>query len=360
MPQQPAALPVMPLASAQAAGLRYVSDEGPGLRRRRHGRGFRYFDTQGEPLKDKAQLRRITMLAIPPAWTEVWICPDPNGHLQATGRDDKGRKQYRYHPRWREVRDEAKYGRLIAFGQALPLIRARVNQELRLHGLPREKVLATVVRLLETTLIRIGNPEYARTNHSYGLTTLRNKHVAVGDSKVEFHFRGKGGKEHTITLKDRRLARIVKRCQDLPGYQLFQYLDETGQRQTVDSADVNSYLQEITGDDFTAKDFRTWAATVLAARVLKEFGVFDNQTQAKHNVVQAIEQVAKRLGNTPAICRQCYIHPTVIDAYLDGSLVATLQQSAQREWADASGGLSPEEIEVLDFIQKRLAAGKAN
>ena len=351
---QPESVRIPPEVSAKAAGLRYVSDERPGIERRRHGRGFRYLDTDGKSVQDKDTRARIKSLAIPPAWNEVWICPQANGHLQATGRDEKGRKQYRYHPRWREVRDEAKYGRIIAFGKALPAIRDHVDQQLRLHGLPREKVLSAVIRLLETTLIRVGNEEYARSNKSYGLTTMRNRHVEVGDSKVEFHFKGKSNRKHHITLKDRRLARVVKRCQDLPGHELFQYVDEDGQRHSIDSADVNDYLQTISGQSFTAKDFRTWAGTVLAATLLKKFGAFETKTAARHNVVQAIEQVARQLGNTPSICRKCYIHPLVIDAYLDGSLLDTLQQRARQALDELEQHLKPEEIEVLEFIEHRL------
>ncbi|MDQ2695035.1 MAG: DNA topoisomerase IB [Pseudomonadota bacterium] len=344
----------LPQASARLARLRHVSDADPGIRRRRCGRGFRYFDADGQAITDAGTLARIAALAIPPAWKDVWICPHANGHLQAIGRDAKGRKQYRYHPRWQAVRDEAKYGRMILFGQRLARIRARVDADLRRPGLPREKVLAAVVRLLETTLIRVGNAGYARHNRSYGLTTLRDRHVAVNPTAVRFRFRGKGGREHAITLRDRRLARLVKRCRDLPGQELFQYLDDAGQRHRIDSADVNDYLQEIAGEAFTAKDFRTWAGTVLAAWTLRELGAFDNPRQAQGNVVQAIRQVAKRLGNTPAICRRCYVHPLVIDAYLDGSLPAALRQRAD-EALDDPHALSPQEREVLEFIRRRLA-----
>jgi DNA topoisomerase-1 len=344
-----------PIESAKAAGLRYVSDTEPGIRRQRRGDQFLYFDPQGRQISDPNELQRIKSLGIPPAWTDVWICPRANGHLQATGRDAKRRKQYRYHARWREVRDETKYGRVIAFGLALPRIRARVERDLRRPELSRAKVLATVVRLLETTLIRVGNQEYARDNKSYGLTTMRDKHVIVDDRKLTFRFRGKSGKQHKITLNDRRLARIVKRCRDLPGYELFQYVDELGQPQTIDSSDVNDYLREIAGQEFTAKDFRTWAGTVLAAMALQEFEPHTSQTQAKKNIVRAVEHVAERLGNTPSICRKCYVHPAVLDAYLDGSLLDTLEQRAAEELREAEEELGPEEARVLRFLRQRLA-----
>jgi DNA topoisomerase-1 len=349
-----AALTPDPVESARAAGLRYVSDRRPGIRRERDGDGFRYLDKNGQPITDEADLRRIKALAIPPAWTDVWICPNPRGHLQATGRDAKGRKQYRYHPHWREVRDETKYDRMMAFGRALPQIRARVEADLARPGLPREKVLATVVRLLETTRMRVGNEEYARANHSYGLTTLRTRHASVHGTKVEFKFRGKSGVRHETEVTDRRLAQIVKRCQALAGQELFQYLDEEGQPQTIDSEDVNAYLREITGQDFTAKDFRTWAGTVLAAMALQAFESFDSATQAKKNVVQAIEHVAKRLGNTPSVCRKCYVHPAILDAYLDGTLADTLKQRAEQELAAALPDLPAEEAAVLALLQQRL------
>ncbi len=343
-----------PVASARAAGLRYVSDTTPGIRRKRSGMGFNYRGPDGATIRDSATLRRIRSLVIPPAWMDVWICPHPNGHLQATGHDAKGRKQYRYHLRWREVRDETKYTRLIAFGEALPRIRERVDHDLGLRGLPREKVVATVVRLLETTLIRIGNEEYAKTNRSYGLTTMRNRHVDVSGATLRFHFRGKSGIDHTIGINDRRIARIVKQCKDLPGAELFQYIDHDGHRQSIDSGDVNAYLQDITGQEFTAKDFRTWAGTVLAAMALREFESFDEETQAKRNIVRAIETVAERLGNTPTVCRKCYVHPAVLDAYLDGSMLDTLKQRAEQEMADSLSGLQPEEAAVLVFLRQRL------
>ncbi len=352
--QQEPALIKDPVASAEAAGLRYVSDTGPGITRRRAGKHFSYLGIDGVPIRDRVELERIKGLGIPPAWTDVWICPDPRGHLQATGRDAKGRKQYRYHPRWREIRDETKYSRMMAFGRALPRIRARTHHDLTRRGLPREKVLATVVRLLEATLIRVGNEEYARTNESFGLTTMRDDHVDVQDSKIRFHFRGKSGVEHTVDVKDRRLAGVVRRSQDLPGQELFQYIDEDGERQTIDSGDVNEYLREITGEDFTAKDFRTWAGTVLAAQALQEFGEFDSEAHAKRNVVAAIEAVASRLGNTRAISRKSYVHPAIIEEYMDGSMLQTLKERAEEELEDLKD-LPPEEAAVLVLLRQRLA-----
>jgi DNA topoisomerase-1 len=345
-----------PAQSARAAGLRYVSDAKPGIQRRRQGKSFRYFDSNGSPIHDREALARIRSLVIPPAWTEVWICPNPNGHLQATGRDARGRKQSRYHPRWREVRDETKYGRMKVFGEALPVIRQRVEHDLSLTGLPREKILATIVRLLETTFIRIGNAEYARENHSYGLTTMRNKHVDVTGSKVSFRFKGKSGKQHSIDLNDRRLARIVQRCLDLPGYELFQYLDEGGAQHTVDSADVNDYLREITSEQFTAKDFRTWAGSVLACTVLREFEAFTTETEAKRNVVRAIESVAARLGNTPSVCRKCYVHPAVLECYLGGAMHKTFARRAEDQVAQQHYALRSEELDLMHLLAKQIAA----
>jgi DNA topoisomerase-1 len=342
-----------PVESAREAGLRYIQDDRPGIRRRKRGKGFQYVGPGGETARDTDVLARIRGLAIPPAWTDVWICPDPRGHLQATGRDARGRKQYRYHPRWRAVRDETKYDRLVAFGLSLPRIRSRVEQDLALPGLPRARVLAAVVRLLETTLIRVGNEEYARHNGSFGLTTLRNRHASVEGTTVRFSFRGKSGVKHSVLLSDRRLARIVKRCQDLPGQELFGYLDEDGEVKAIDSADENDYLREIAGGEFTAKDFRTWAGTVLAARALQEFGAFDSQAQARRNVAAAVEAVAGRLGNTKTVCRSCYIHPAVLAAYLDGGLPRTPRERAE-EVASSLAELTPEEAAVLAFLQERL------
>jgi DNA topoisomerase-1 len=342
-----------PLASAQAAGLRYTHDDKPGIRRVKAGRAFRYLDAGGKPVK-ASDVKRIRSLVIPPAWTRVWICPDPRGHLQATGRDARGRKQYRYHPKWREVRDGTKYGRLVEFGRALPVIRRRTDADLRRIGLPRQKVLAAVVKLLEKTFIRVGNEEYARDNHSFGLTTMRDGHVRISGSTVRFIFRGKSGVEHELELDDRRLAKIVKQCRDLPGQELFQYRDERGAVADVGSADVNAYLKDVTGEDFTSKDFRTWAGTVLAAQLLRDYEAVDSEARARKNIVSAIEQVAKRLGNTRAVCRKCYVHPAVIDAYLDGSMMRTVAQRAGRT-ARAIGRMTEAEAVVLGLLQRRLA-----
>lgn len=341
-------------AVARQVGLRYVSDAMPGLARKATRSGFDYFDADGKPLRDEAELARIQGLAIPPAWTDVWICRWPNGHIQATGRDAKKRKQYRYHARWRAVRDETKYGRMISFGKALPVIRKQVQAALALPGLPREKVLATIVYLLERTMIRVGNEEYARTNRSFGLTTLRNRHVRIDGSMVLFQFRGKSGVHHDIKLSDPQLARIIKRTRELPGHELFQYLDDDGQRHAIGSADVNDYLRTLSGADYTAKDFRTWNGTVLAATALQECAPFDSETQAKKNIVQAIETVAKQLGNTPAICRKCYVHPAVMEAYLDGALAGIFRQRGSRTAAKESHALRAEEAAVLAFLEKRL------
>ena len=341
--------------AAEEAGLRYVSDEQPGYTRKLRGKKFVYFDTEGKEIRDEARILRINRLAIPPAYTDVWICPSPNGHLQATGRDDRGRKQYRYHERWREARDETKYERMLVFGQALSKIRRRVNKDLQLPGLPREKVLATVVQLLERTFIRVGNEEYARENKSFGLTTMRNRHVDVKGSKLRFQFRGKSGRDHDIDFEDRRVARIIKKLQDLPGQELFQYLDEAGEVHNVTSEDVNAYLREITGEDFTAKDFRTWAGTVLAAMALQAQEVFDNKSQAKKNVQAAITAVAKILGNTPAVCRKCYVHPAVLETYLDGNLIEGLKKRTEQTLEESLGDLRADEVAVLAFLQERLA-----
>jgi DNA topoisomerase-1 len=338
-------------ASAKAAGLRYVTDSRPGITRRRAGKGFRYTASDGQPITDAQEIERINHIGIPPAWTDVWICPDPRGHMQATGRDAKGRKQYRYHTRWAEARDEVKYERMIAFGEALPTIREQVAHDLARHGLPREKALATVVALLDDTLARIGNEEYARENDSFGLTTLRQKHVDVEGASVRFEFRGKSGKQHHIETHNRKLASIVRRYLDLPGYELFQYLDEQGERHVIQSDDVNDYLREISGHDFTAKDFRTWGGTTLALRSLRDLGGFDSPTEANQHVNEAIKAAARRLGNTPAICRKSYVNPRIIEAYLDGALLVAIARLAATPLPPDLGKLRPEEIETLMFLK---------
>ncbi len=313
-------IPDDPIAAARAAGLRYTPDIGPGITRRRAGKGWSYIDPDGCVIRDAKELQRIRDLVIPPAWTNVWINPNPRGHIQATGRDARGRKQYRYHDKWRATRDETKFSRMIAFGEALPRIRERVAADLGLPGLPREKTLAIAVRLLDEALIRVGNAEYARENDSYGLTTLRDDHVDVSGSTVRFAFRGKSGKTQEIDVRDNRVARNISRMQDLPGEHLFQYVDEDGTARAIGSEDVNAYLQEIAGEAFTAKDFRTWGGTVLAARSLRDLGPFENQTAMKANIVTAVDAVAERLGNTRAVCRAAYIHPAILLSYESGEL----------------------------------------
>jgi DNA topoisomerase-1 len=342
-----------PKKSARAAGLKYVSDASPGIRRRRAGKGFVYLQPDGKQVRDKATLQRIRLLVIPPAWRDVWICTDADGHIQAVGWDDRGRKQYKYHEKWREVRDENKYGRMMAFVKVLPRIRRCVARDLRKPGLPKEKVLATVVKLLETTFIRVGNEEYKKQNHSYGLTTLHNRHVDVRGEHIHFHFRGKSGIEHAVDLDDRRIAKIVRACQDLPGEELFGYKDPDGNAHDIGSADVNEYLQAITGQDFTAKDFRTWAGTVLAAQALREFEAVDSNAMRKKNVVAAIESVAKKLGNTRSVCRKCYVHPAIVDSYLEGSFLQNLEARA-KELDKRLSRLQPEEAAVLVLLQRRL------
>ncbi len=352
--------PLDPVASAKAAGLRYVTDKKPGIRRHPKGTGGKAFeytvDPGGEPLEDEATLARIKSLVIPPAWTDVWICKQPNGHLQATGRDARGRKQSRYHPKWREVRDGTKYERMMKFAAALPKIRERVAADLKLPGLPRNKVLATIVSVMELTHIRVGNQEYAKENKSYGLTTMRNKHVEVHGAEVTFSFQGKSRVHHTISLHDRRLARIIKTCEDIPGYELFQYLDNDGNHHAIDSADVNDYLREISGEHFTAKDFRTWAGTVLAAEMLRSLGPSETATQAKKNVVEAIKAVAKQLGNTPAVCRKAYVHPAVLEAYLAGQISAeAAKEELEEEIAEHEHALRQEELVLLTLLEQRTA-----
>jgi DNA topoisomerase-1 len=340
-----------PIESARAAGLRYVTDKKPGIQRRRAGDDFIYIGVDGQPVTDQKTLDRVKSIGIPPAWTEVWIAPIERGHIQATGRDAKGRKQYRYHPKWRAVRDETKFTRMVEFGETLPMIRKFIGQDLGRHGLPREKILATVVTLLDETHIRIGNEEYARENESYGLTTMQHEHVGVAGAKIHFEFRGKSGKDHVVDVKDRRVAKIVKQCEELPGHELFQYLDHDGHRHVIESDDVNQYLHGITGQHFTAKDFRTWAGTVTAAHTLKELGPFDSEAHGKHNVVEAVKRAAAELGNTPAICRKSYVHPGVIDAYLHRTLLPSPELQQEREAAESREGMHPVEAEVLALVR---------
>jgi DNA topoisomerase-1 len=349
------ATPADPKEAAESAGLVYVSDDERGIRRERKGEGFAYFKPNGDPLKDEATLERIRKLAIPPAYVDVWICPRANGHLQATGRDARGRKQYRYHPQFREVRETTKYEHMLEFAKALPAIRARLAEHMALRGLPREKVLATVVHLLETTLIRVGNDDYARENKSYGLTTLRNPHVKVEGAELRFQFKGKSGKTWRLQVKDRRIAKIVRACQELPGQRLFQYRDDDGEVREVTSADVNAYLKEVTGRDVTAKDFRTWAGTVMAALALQEFEAFDTKATQKKNIRQAIERVSARLGNTPTICRKCYVHPEVLNAYVEGNLLLEIKGEVEKELREQIATLRPEESAVLAMLEGRLA-----
>ena len=343
------------MADAAAARLVHATVDGPGVSRRRAGTGFSYRDAEGRAIRDKAVLARIRALAIPPAWTQVWICPDPDGHIQATGFDAKGRKQYRYHAGFRALREEAKYGHMMAFAAALPALRRRIAADMALPGLGREKVLATVVHLLEATMIRVGNAEYAKANESFGLTTLRDEHVAVEGTALRFAFRGKSGKMWQLGVRDRRVARIVKQCQDLPGQHLFQYRDADGTVQAVTSADVNAYLKAASGTDVTAKDFRTWSGTVLAAMALREMEAVDSTARAKRNVTRAIERVAARLGNTPTICRKCYVHPEIVGAYLDGGLLLEVKQEIDAELREEIGDLRPEEAAVLAFLRARVA-----
>ncbi len=332
--------------AAEDAGLRYMADDGPGITRRGQGKGFCYRDRRGQVIRDGKILGRIRSLAIPPAWRDVWICPSANGHVQATGRDARGRKQYRYHPRFREIRDSTKFDRMLEFAAALPAMRAQIDADLSRRGLPRDKVLATIVRLLETTMIRVGNADYAKQNQSYGLTTLKDRHVSVSGGELRFRFKGKSGKEWRLSIHDRRIARIVKASQDLPGQHLFQYLDADGQRREVCSDDINAYLKQISQADFTTKHFRTWNGTVLAAVALAEAKLPASDAAAKRVIRQAVESVAQRLGNTPAVCRKCYIHPAVLDSFADGSL--TLPRSRR-------AGFSAEEAGVLAWLNRRLA-----
>ena len=332
-----------------------MTDDAPGISRRRRGRGFSYHEPNGRLIEPGKKRARLEALAIPPAWQDVWISPSSTGHILATGRDDKGRKQYIYHPRWIEQQEEAKFDRVLAFGRVLQDVREAVDRDMRRHGLVKTRVVATVVNLLETTLIRVGNPEYERANKSYGLTTLKNRHVDVDGDRLRFQFKGKSGKEVDLDVRDRRLARTVQQIQELPGQAIFQYVDDDGECQTVSSSDVNDYLRDVTGEDFTAKDFRTWSGTVLAAWSLNEFAEFDTDAAAKRNITQAIKTVARRLGNTPTVCRQSYVHPEILNAYLDGTLVQVLQDRVERELIGKLPRLRPEEAAVLAFLQKRLA-----
>ncbi|MFJ2462631.1 DNA topoisomerase IB [Pseudomonas sp. NPDC087615] len=337
-------MPDTALTDALPCDLHYVDDTQPGITRKKLRAKFSYFEPSGQRITDSDEIKRLNALAVPPAYTDVWICPDPRGHLQATGRDARGRKQYRYHPRWREVRDADKYSRLREFGLALPKLRKQLEALLAAPGFCRDKVMATVITLLDATLIRVGNTQYARDNRSYGLTTLRSRHVEVNGSAILFQFRGKSGIEHQITVKDRRLARVIKRCLEIPGQNLFQYLDEQGERHTVSSSDVNAYLQTLTGADFTAKDYRTWAGSALALAVLRELQ-WESETEAKRHVVEMVKGVAKQLGNTPAVCRKCYIHPAVVEKFMLGAL-AELPRPRVRK------GLRTEEVALAMFLER--------
>lgn len=350
------------MGSAAAAGLRYVTDAMPGIRRHRHGRGFTYIGPDGEVIRSRDALKRFHSLVIPPAWTEVWICPHEDGHLQVTARDARGRKQYRYHPHFRQHRDGTKFERMFELSDVLWKIRERVESDIALPGLARDKIMATVVWLLETTLIRIGSDEYRKANKSFGLTTLRRRHVAVVGSELRFEFRGKSGIQHAVSVTDKRIARIVQRCQELRGEELFKYLDDDGKRQEVDAEDVNAYLQEVTGRDITAKDFRTWAGTMLAAEALRAIGPAKTKREADRNIIAAVDMTAKRLGNTRSVCRKYYIHPVLIEAYLEGSVLPPLPE---RQWSkrDSKGmnqrqstgpTLRQHEMDVLGFIKARL------
>jgi DNA topoisomerase-1 len=353
-PAEALSLVADPKDAADSAGLRYVSDARPGIGRKKAGKGFTYAKADGEKVSDAKTLMRIKTLVIPPAWTDVWICPWADGHIQATGRDAKGRKQYKYHELFREARESGKYEHMVAFANVLPDVRTKVAKHMAMRGLPREKVLATVVHLLESTLIRVGNDDYARKNKSYGLTTLRNRHAEVDGSEVKFHFTGKSGKQWSLKLRDRRVAKIIRQCQELPGQELIQYVGEDGKPQDVTSSDVNDYLREISGLEITAKDFRTWAGTVLAAMALHEFEAFDSEAQAKRNLRKAIERVSARLGNTPTICRKCYIHPDVIESYLDGHLALEIKAEVEAELTAGVSGLEPEEAAVLAMLRAPL------
>jgi DNA topoisomerase-1 len=348
-----------PKEAAEEAGLRYVGDHQPGYTRKKNGDEFEYFDTKGHPITDEARILRIRRLAIPPAWTDVWICPSANGHLQATGRDARRRKQYRYHEKFREARDTTKYEKMLIFGAALPKIRERVQADLALPALPKNKVLATIISIMERTFIRVGNEEYAKQNNSYGLTTMQNQHVEVKGTKLRFNFRGKSGVEHEVEVADKRLARIVKKVQDLPGQELFGYVDDDGKVHDITSQDVNAYLREITGEDFTAKDFRTWAGTVLAAVALNALDPCETKREMKKNVTSAIKAVATILGNTPAVCRKCYVHPVVLETYLSGGMIEGLRRKTAEALGSKTQDLQTVEVAVMKFLQAQLAAAKA-
>ena len=346
---------VDPEAAAEEAGLRYISDRGPGYTRKRRGDEFDYFDAAGKKITDERRTVRIKRIGIPPAWERVWISPASNGHIQATGCDARKRKQYRYHERWREVRDEAKYERMVLFGHALPKIRNRIEKDLALPGLPRAKVLATIVELLERTFIRVGNEEYAKENNSFGLTTFRNRHVDVEGTTIRFKFRGKSGVNHEKEIRNKRVARIIRKLQDLPGQEVFQYVDEEGNVHSTTSQDVNDYLKEITGDEFTAKDFRTWAGTVLASIALTSQAPFSTKKEAKAKIKTAITAVSHVLGNTPAVCRKCYIHPALLESYIDGTLSESLKKKTEETLIEKIDDMREDEIAVLKFLRSYLA-----
>lgn len=337
-------------------GLHYSLENDRGISRAKSGKMFRFFNSKGKILKTKAVLERIKSLRIPPAWTDVWISEDPASHLQATGKDAKGRKQYIYHPQWREHRQQTKFHHLLDFARVLPKIRRVTARDLRRKGLPKEKVVATVVNLLEVSLIRVGNEEYSRSNHSYGLTTMRDRHAKIRGGRILFHFMGKSKKEHSITLSNKRLASIVKQCRDLPGQILFQYVDDRGKIHHLSSTDVNAYIKEIAGGEFTAKDFRTWAGTVLAAMALTGFKKFDSHAEAKRNVTRAIESVARKLGNTPTICRKCYVHPHILESYINGKFLKTLKQRTEQTLMTSLKHFRSEEGAVLAFLQRELSS----
>jgi DNA topoisomerase I len=346
---------INPKDTAVLAGLKYISDEQPGITRQRRGKGFIYLNSNGEQVVNEKIISRIKSLVIPPAWKDVWICPASNGHIQVTGRDIRGRKQYIYHPEWDEIRNQTKFFRMSLFGKILPSIRKRVDEDLDKKGFPREKILALIINLLEKTYIRVGSEEYARTNESYGLTTLRNKHISVNGSEIKFLFKGKSGKVWQVSYKDKRIARIVKQCQELPGYDVFRYKDAEGKLQTVDSGEVNQYLREITGEDFTAKDFRTWNGSVIAATELYALGPAFGVKEEKRKIVQAIKKVSRELINTPSICRKYYIHPDILTSYSDGSLFKIMEKHLKKNHTTGYS-LTPEEKTVLEVLEKGIAA----